>query len=52
MTAWVIAYQNVLLQGQWPPAAACLAMLIWLTALYALLALTLRRCHDQLTDWL
>ena len=52
MTAWVLAYQSVLLQGQWPAPAVWLAMAVWLCVLALLLELALRRCHDQLVDWL
>ena len=52
MTAWVLVYQSVLLQGQWPAPAVWLAMALWLCVLALLLELALRRCHDQLVDWL
>lgn len=52
MTPWVLSYQAVLLQGQWPPAQAVLAMALWLLALALALDLVLRRGRDQLVDWL
>ena len=52
MTAWVLSYQAVLLQGQWPPAQAWLAVLVWLAVLAWLLNAALRRVRDQLVDWL
>ena len=52
MTAWVLVYQSVLLQGQWPAPAVWLAMALWLCVLALLLELALRRCRDQLVDWL
>lgn len=52
MTAWVLAYQALLLHGQWPPAQVWLAMLAWLAALALLLNVALRRVRDQLVDWL
>ncbi|MDH4426151.1 MAG: ABC transporter permease [Acidovorax sp.] len=52
MTPWVTAYQAVLLQGTWPPASAWLGVFAWLAAGAVLLEVLLRRCHDQLVDWL
>jgi lipopolysaccharide transport system permease protein len=52
MTAWVLGYQAVLLQGQWPAAPVWLAMAVWLVVVAGLLSLALRRSRDQLVDWL
>lgn len=52
MTAWVNAYQAILLQGAWPTPAAWAGMAAWLALGALLLNLLLRRSHDQLTDWL
>ena len=52
MTPIVLAYQSLLLQGQWPPSEVWLAMALWLAALAALLELLLRRSHDELVGWL
>ena len=52
MTAWVMAYQSILLQGQWPPLTVWPVMAAWLGVLALLLELALRRCRDQLVDWL
>ena len=52
MTAWVLGYQAVLLQGQWPASSVWLAIAIWLVVVSGLLALALRRSRDQLVDWL
>ncbi len=52
MTAWVLGYQAILLQGQWPAAKVWLAMVAWLVVSAILLALALRRSRDQLVDWL
>jgi lipopolysaccharide transport system permease protein len=52
MTAWVNAYQAILLQGAWPTAADWAAMAIWLALGALLLNVLLGRSRDQLTDWL
>lgn len=52
MTAWVLGYQAVLLQGQWPPLQVWAVMGVWLLAAAGLLALALQRSRDQLVDWL
>ncbi|ARU06291.1 ABC transporter [Comamonas serinivorans] len=52
MTAWVLGYQAVLLQGQWPSPSVWLAMAVWLVVAAVLLNLALRRSRDQLVDWL
>jgi lipopolysaccharide transport system permease protein len=52
MTALVLGYQNVLLQGLWPQAAVWLALGIWIAVLAVLLNGLVRRSRDQLVDWL
>lgn len=52
MTAWVSAYQAVLLQGLWPTLASWLGMAAWLVAGALLLDVLLRRSRDQWVDWL
>ncbi len=52
MTAWVLAYQNVLLQGLWPSWQSCVGMAAWLAGACAVLSPLLRRSRDELVDWL
>lgn len=52
MTAWISAYQSILLQGAWPGAHVWLVALAWLALGAAVLALLRRRSRDQLVDWL
>lgn len=52
MTAMVLGYQSILLQGQWPALAVWGAALAWLLALALLLNVLIRRSRDELVDWL
>lgn len=52
MTALVVAYQSVLLQGQWPALTLWLVALGWLLVLAVLLNGLIRRSRDELVDWL
>jgi lipopolysaccharide transport system permease protein len=52
MTAWVEAYQLVLLKGEWPEASQWIAMLVWMSGVGLLLDVVVRRSRDQLVDWL
>lgn len=52
MTAWVNAYQALLLQGALPLASAGFGIVGWLATGALLLHVLLRRSQDQLTDWL
>lgn len=52
MTALVMGYQAVLLQGQWPSSAGWLVALAWIFFLAALLNRVAGRSRDQLVDWL
>jgi lipopolysaccharide transport system permease protein len=52
MTALVLAYQSVLLQGLWPDLALWAIVLGWLLALALLLNGLIARSRDELVDWL
>ena len=52
MTALVLGYQQVLLQGAWPPASVWLVTLGWLGLATVLLSVLVSRSRDQLVDWL
>ena len=52
MTALVQGYQQVLLQGAWPPASVWWVALVWLGVVALLLNLVAQRSRDQLVDWL
>ncbi|AVP58849.1 ABC transporter permease [Pulveribacter suum] len=52
MTALVQGYQQVLLQGAWPPAAVWWVSLAWLALLAGALNVLVARSRDQLVDWL
>jgi lipopolysaccharide transport system permease protein len=52
ITPFVLAYQSVFLQGQWPPLAHWGVMLLWVLGCGALLSLVLGRSRDHLVDWL
>ncbi len=52
MTALVLAYQSVLLQGMWPALTLWVVTLGWLCGLSLLLNALIRRSKDELVDWL
>ena len=52
MTAPVLGYQSALLAGDWPPEQVWLALVVWIAAAAALLAVAIARSQDQLVDWL
>lgn len=52
MTALIIAYQQVLLQGQWPDSALWAVTFGWLLVLGVVLNQLIARSHDELVDWL
>lgn len=52
ITPFVMAYQSVFLQGQWPPLAHWGVMLVWVMACGSMLSLVLGRSRDHLVDWL
>lgn len=52
MTALVQGYQQVLLQGAWPPSSVWWMSFAWLGCLALLLNALVARSRDQLVDWL
>ena len=52
MTALVLGYQSVLLQGRWPAMELWLVAITWLLVLALLLNVLVRRSRDELVDWL
>jgi lipopolysaccharide transport system permease protein len=52
MSAWVLAYQNVMLSGQWPGVALWGIMGLWLVLLAGVLAWLDRNSREELVDWL
>lgn len=52
MTAFIIAYQSILLQGAMPPVSVWVVMLVWTLLVCALLNILVPRSRDQLVDWL
>ncbi|MEO8117738.1 MAG: ABC transporter permease [Rhodoferax sp.] len=52
MTALVMGYQAVLLQGQWPSLQLWLVAAGWLVVLALMLNVLIRRSRDELVDWL
>ena len=48
----VLGYQQVLLQGAWPPPAVWGVSLGWLVVLAVVLNVLLKRSRDELVDWL
>ncbi|AVO48764.1 ABC transporter [Melaminivora suipulveris] len=52
MTALVVGYQQVLLQGAWPSSSVWLVSLGWTAALAVALGVVVGRSREQLVDWL
>ena len=52
MTALVVGYQQILLQGAWPPVSVWWVTLVWLAVTALLLNVVVKRSRDQLVDWL
>lgn len=52
MTGFVLGYQELLLQGRWPPATVWVSACTWIVITASLLDLAIRRSRDQLVDWL
>ena len=52
MTALVMGYQAVLLQGAWPAWNLWVVTLVWITLVALLLNVLIRRSRDELVDWL
>jgi lipopolysaccharide transport system permease protein len=52
VTALVIGYQQILLQGAWPPVSVWWISLLWLGGTALALNVVVARSRDQLVDWL
>lgn len=52
ITAFVMGYQQILLQGLWPEFAVWMGAACWLGVMVLLLQVLVRRSRDQLVDWL
>lgn len=52
MTAPIMGYQAILLQGAWPAVDVWLALASWTALAFAALCVVARRSQDQLLDWL
>lgn len=52
MTALVLGYQSVLLQGDWPAFEVWAVSLGWLLAIALVLNMLIQRSRDELIDWL
>jgi lipopolysaccharide transport system permease protein len=52
MSAPVMGYQSILLQGQWPDWTVWAVALAWTAAIGLALARVVARSRDQLVDWL
>lgn len=52
MTAFVLAYQQILLQGAWPDPGVWAAVGSWTLVVGASLNVLVKRSRDQLVDWL
>lgn len=52
MTGLVQGYQQILLQGAWPPASVWWVTLTWIGVVAVLLNTVVKRSRDQLVDWL
>ena len=52
MTAPVVGYQAILLQGAWPPLSVWIVTGVWTVLVALALGLVVQRCQDQLVDWL
>lgn len=52
MSAPVLGYQTILLQGEWPSWTVWAVTSGWTIALFGALAVVVGRCRDQLADWL
>lgn len=52
MTALVLGYQQILLQGLWPSLSVWLVTLAWLMLAALALNVVVKRSRDQLVDWL
>lgn len=52
MSAPVVGYQSILLQGQWPDAVVWAISLAWIAVIAIALDRVAARSRDQLVDWL
>jgi lipopolysaccharide transport system permease protein len=52
MTAWIQAYQDVLLQGNWPSVASWVACAFWLSIALISIGCLVVNSKDELVDWL
>ena len=52
MTAPVMGYQAILLQGTWPSPSVWIATATWISVSFLVLRVVVERCRDQLVDWL
>lgn len=52
VTATIVGFQEVLLQGQWPTAMVWVASICWIGISAVVLSALIERSRDQLLDWL
>ena len=52
ITAFVMGYQSILLQGAWPVWPVWCGALVWIGVVAVLLNILVRRSREQLVDWL
>lgn len=52
ITAPVQGFQQILLQGNWPPMSVWWVSLVWIALLVCALNVLIARSRDQLVDWL
>ena len=52
MTALVLGYQSILLNGAWPDYSVWAMAAVWLIGLAVLLNILIKRSRDELVDWL
>ena len=52
MASYVLGYQSILLQGQWPAISVWMVGAAWIVLLIVVVNELVRRSRDQLVDWL
>ena len=52
MALYVLGYQSILLQGQWPAVQVWVVGAAWIVLLALVVNVLVRRSRDQLVDWL
>lgn len=52
MASYVMGYQSILLQGQWPAASVWVVGAAWIALLVVVVNVLVLRSRDQLVDWL